>query len=466
MKQQLVAEWFKDIYFDLKSKGMKHGGVYFLFKPFYFPVDLNIIKSIMQTDFQHFMNHGIFVNEEGDPLSAHLFALEDERWKNLRTKLSPTFTSGKLKMMFNTLVECTNGLKDMMDQYSQSNTPINIKDALQRFTIDIIGSVAFGIECDSMKNPNSEFAKYGRRIFFLSPIEVIKNIALFALPHKLLLWLNISLFNKEATTFFMDVVRKNVNYREENNIYRKDFMHLLLQLKNRGKVFDDEKLTSDDGEIKQSALTFNELAAQAFLFFVAGYETSSTAMTFALYELSTRPDLQKKIRDEIHEVLEKHDNKLTYDAIKDMTYLEQVLHEALRKYPPIPFLTRKCNRTYKVPGTDMVIDKGTMVGIPVFGIHNDPELYPNPENFDPERFSSQNKAKRHPFAWLPFGEGPRVCIGLRFGTLQAKVGLITILKDYKVSLNNKTVTPIKFDLNSSGVLAIDGSLWLNVEKLN
>ncbi|XP_049825477.1 cytochrome P450 6a8-like [Aethina tumida] len=463
-RQHTSAELFRDIYFDIKSRGLRHGGAYFLLQPFYIPADLNIMKSIMQTDFQHFMNHGVFSNEEGDPLSANLFSIENEKWKNLRAKLTPTFTSSKIKMMFNTLVECTAGLKDMLNEHSQDNTPINIKETLQRFTIDIIGSVAFGIECNSMKNPHSEFVKYGRRVFELNTTEAIKNIAQLAFPHKLLLWLNFKVFNKEATSFFMDVVKKNVNYREKNNIYRKDFMHLLLQLKNRGKVYDDEKLTNDAGDIKEDALTFNELAAQAFVFFIAGYETSSTAMTFALYELSTRPDIQQKIRDEIHEVLEKHDNKLTYEAVKDMTYLEQVIHESLRKYPPAPFIPRVCNKTYKVPGTDVVIEKGTMVAIPVLGIHNDPEIYPNPENFDPDRFSSDNKAKRHQLAWIPFGEGPRICIGLRFGTLQAKIGLITLLKNYKVSLNNETPNPIKFDTKSFGVLAVDGNIWLNVEK--
>ncbi|XP_019866120.1 probable cytochrome P450 6a13 [Aethina tumida] len=254
-----------------------------------------------------------------------------------------------------------------------------------------------------MKKPDSEFAIFGRRIFDLSPIEVIKNFVQFAFPHSILLRLNLRVFNEEISTFFMDVVRKTVNYREENNIYRKD-----------------------DGDIKQS-----------------GYQTSSIAMTFALFELSTRPEIQQKIRDEIHGVLEKHDNKLTYEAIKDMTYLEQVLHETLRKYPPLPFLTRKCNKTYKVPGTDLVIDKGTMVGIYLgYIMIQNSILMPKIlilTDFDPHK--------------------------LRFGVLQAKLGLITILKNYKISLNNKTVTPIKFYHKSMGVLTVDG-VWLNVKKLN
>src|SRR5699024_10877134 len=98
-------------------------------------------------------------------------------------------------------------------------------------------------------------------------------------------------------------------YREESNIYRKDFMHLLLQLKNRGKLCDDGSILKEESsnEEKNVTLTFNELAAQAFLFFLAGYETSSTTMTFCLFELASNPEIQEKLRKEVCEVLGRHD---------------------------------------------------------------------------------------------------------------------------------------------------------------
>lgn len=85
--------------------------------------------------------------------------------------------------------------------------------------------------------------------------------------------------------------------------------------------------------------------------------------------------------------------------------------ETLRKYPPIPTIFRICTEQYKIPDTNVVIDKDTIVQIPILGIHYDPEYYPDPDKFDPERFSLENKSQRHQYTWLPFGEGPRICIG-------------------------------------------------------
>ena len=92
-------------------------------------------------------------------------------------------------------------------------------------------------------------------------------------------------------------------------------------------------------------------------------------------------------------------------------YAEVFVSETLRKYPPLPILTRLCTKDYIIPGTDVQLNKGVGVMIPVLGLHSDPEYYPNPDIFDPERFSEENKQSRPSFTWLPFGDGPRICIG-------------------------------------------------------
>ncbi|EFA02825.1 cytochrome P450 6a2 [Tribolium castaneum] len=463
-KRQVGVE-FIDYYKQFKPRGLKHGGVYLGPRPFWVITDPGLIKHILQIDFPHFINHGTYADEENDPLSAHLFSLEGTKWKNMRTKMTPTFTSGKMKMMFQTLVDCTPGLKDIMDEHASKKKAVNIKNILERFTTDIIGSVGFGIECNSLKDPDSLFPKYGKKVFDLTPAEQLKQSLLFFLPNPVLKAMKFRITNKDVEDFFMKTVRETVLYREKNNIYRKDFMHLLLQLKNRGTVTDDEKIIDHSNQKQEPALTMNELTAQAFVFFLAGFETSSTTMTFALYELATNPDIQEKLRNEICTVLEKHNNELTYNAIAEMTYMDQVLHETLRKYPPLPILQRQCNKDYIVPETNIRIPKGVDVAITILALHRDPEFYPNPEVFDPERFNEENKNARTPFTWLPFGDGPRVCIGLRFGMMQSKVGLTALLKDYRVTLNKKTKVPLEMSKNSF-IIAAEGGIWLDIEKIN
>jgi cytochrome P450 family 6 len=139
--------------------------------------------------------------------------------------------------------------------------------------------------------------------------------------------------------------------------------------------------------------------------------------------------------------------------------------ESLRKYPPAPNLVRCATADYKVPDTNEVIDKGTSVMIPVYAIHHDPELYPDPEVYDPERFNHDNEAKRNPFSFLPFGDGPRNCIGLRFGLMQARIGLAVLLRSFSFEVAEPTARPLVLS-KTSPVLAPVGGVWLKIEQLN
>ena len=146
-----------------------------------------------------------------------------------------------------------------------------------------------------------------------------------------------------------------------------------------------------------------------------------------------------------------------------MKYLQQVVDETLRMYPPKPNVPRMCIKDYKVPGTDLVIEKGTSLLISLYGLHNDPEYFPNPEKFDPERFSEENKPKIKPYTYIPFGDGPRICIGMRFGLQQVKIGLASILKNFRVYL-----TPLTSEADfipEAFLLLTSNDLLLRFEKL-
>ncbi|KAF7281449.1 hypothetical protein GWI33_004774 [Rhynchophorus ferrugineus] len=440
---------FRDIYEKAKVLKQDHVGIYFFLEPIYIPTNLTIIKQILIKDFQHFWGHGGF-SHPNERLSMNLFNLEGDPWRHLRTKLTPTFTSGKMKMMFDTLVSKTDGLEKLIDGYITRKEPVDIKEAAARFTTDIIASCAFGIETDAMENDRNDFRTYGRKVFKPTTFKLFLSNTV---PASVLGPLGFKLFPRDVDAFFSETVLDTMQYREKYNIIRKDFMHLLLQLKN-----------GDNKSADTQSLTNNELIAQCFVFFLAGFETSSTTITFALLELSSNQEIQDKLRKEINEVLDRHDGKITYDAMMEMKYLDMVVNESLRKYPPVAILPRVCSKNYEVPGTKVTIEKGTKVQVPVWGIHMDPEYYPEPEKFNPEHFTPENKANRPEMAFLPFGEGPRMCIGLRFGVMQTKIGLISLLKNFKFTVNSKTHTPIQIE-KVSFVLSVEGDVWLNASRV-
>lgn len=128
-------------------------------------------------------------------------------------------------------------------------------------------------------------------------------------------------------------------------------------------------------------------------------------------------------------------------------------------------LVRVVADDYRVPETNKILEKGTAVNIPIYALHNDPEYFPNPEKFDPDRFLPEEMAKRHPCVFMPFGEGPRNCIGLRFGMLQARIGLAIMIKNFEFSPCDKMMYPITLKKTATILAPKNDSLWLKVNKL-
>ncbi|KAG5877926.1 hypothetical protein JTB14_004179 [Gonioctena quinquepunctata] len=451
--QKTLGEQCRDIYFELKHRGMGHGGFYILGKPNYIPVNLKIVKAILHTDSDYFNGRGSYMNGKSDPLSLNVFNMEGERWKSINSRLSPTFTSAKVKTMMNTFVRHSQSLDRLLEK-TTGEGPVRLKDIMRRFTTDVIGTCAYGIEIESMKNPNSELLKVGVKAMD-GVYQRLKQVAIFFFPHRLLRFFSFSVFGSDMAMVMYQIVCDSINFRSENNDLRNDLIHQLYQPK-KGKKNEEETV--------YKSLPIEEIAAHCFGLFLAGYEAASVTLDFTCYQLALNKDVQEKARQEINEVLSRHDGNITYEAIMEMSYLEKVIHEALRIHPALQFLYRKCMKNYIVPGTDVEIEKGTMVIIPVMGIHFDPEYYPDPEKFNPERFNEKNNHSRPNFAWLPFGEGARMCIGKRFGMAQTMIALITLLRSYAISLDKTTKVPLVYDTKGLSAAAV-GGLWFNLQKL-
>ncbi|KAH8300219.1 hypothetical protein KR044_011746, partial [Drosophila immigrans] len=399
----------------------RYCGFFTFFSKALFVMDLELIRRIMITDFNSFADRGLFHNVRDDPLTGNLLFLDGEKWRWLRQHLTPVFSSGKMKFMFPTIVKVGEQLSLTAEQ---SLGEFEAKDLSARFTTDVIGSCAFGLECNSLSNPKSEFRQMGRSVTENPLQPTIVQAFMFAQPG-LARRLRLRLFRPEVSSFFIETVRQTLEYREREHVKRNDLIQLLIEL------------ASDAG------LSFEQIAAQAMVFFLAGFDTSSTTMSYCLYELALNHEIQQQLRLEIRATLERHNQQLSYECLQEMTYLSQVVAETLRKYPILPHLLRRATRTYKIPDSDLTLDPGMRIMIPVYSIHHDAKLYPDPERFDPMRFEPDAVRSRHPFAYLPFGNGPRNCIGERFGLMQVKIGLVMLLRHYQFDTTPQTQIPLQ-----------------------
>lgn len=310
LKQKHFAYISQDFYRSLKHYG-DYAGLYLFNKPSLLVTSPEFAKTVLVRDFQYFVDRGVYYNKKNDPLSANLFFIEGDEWRHLRAKISPTFTSGKMKMMFHTIHNVGEELVKYLNTIvTDTNNPIDIREYLARFTTDVIGSCAFGLECNSIVDPNSEFREMGKKMFNFTQIQSLK-LFLSMLMRAEARALGVQFNSDEVIDFVMQLVKKTIRHRKDNNVRRNDFMQLMIDLH---KEDDAENI---DG------LTVEEIAAQSFVFFFAGFETSSTTMTYTLFELASNQSIQNKLRNEI---LEKSNSTFTYEEIISMTYLDQVVN--------------------------------------------------------------------------------------------------------------------------------------------
>lgn len=304
-----LYEPLREVYDKFKGSG-PFCGFFLLVQPVAMVLDLDLAKNILIKDFHHFDNRGVFHNPRDDPLTGNLFNLEGAEWKKLRSKLSPTFTSGKMKQMFALVVNVADELSDVLRNTQSQSPEVDIKELVARYTTDVIGTCAFGLECNSLKDPEAEFRVMNKNMFTEFRHPKLVHAFMHSFP-KLARKLRMQEMMSATNDFYFRIVRETIDYREKNNIQRNDFVNMMIQMKN----------ASDPNE----RLDMNEITANAFIFFVAGFETSSTTMSFALYELASNHQIQDKLRREIREILRKHNDEVTYECIQEMKYLEQVI---------------------------------------------------------------------------------------------------------------------------------------------
>ncbi|XP_026474277.1 cytochrome P450 9e2-like [Ctenocephalides felis] len=470
-KQNSLLDMLVDLY--NKFPDSKICGIFEFRNPVVLIRDPDIIKQIGVKDFDHFLDHRVKIDEVIEPMfGRNLFSLQGQKWRDMRATLSPAFTGSKMRSMFGLVTECAEDLVKYLETLNESERTLELKDLYTRFTNDVIASSAFGLKVDSLKNKDNDFYLMTKEISNFGGLRAFKFFGYTSFPRLMKLF-KVQMFGPEIQQFYRGLVQDTMKMRDRENITRPDMIQLLMQVRKGTLKHEDTPDVKDAGFATVTESTVgkatnnriwedDDLAAQAVLFLVAGFDTSSTLMCFTCYELAINPDVQKKLQDEIDEVRAEN-KKVTYDIIQKMKYLDMVISEGLRYWTPAGFMDRICVKPYTLidPDTNARIElkPGDGVWFGAAGIHRDPKYYPNPTKFDPERFSDENKQNIKPFTYLPFGVGPRSCIGSRFALMEAKALLFFILSSFTIEPCAKTQIPIKLSAQSGNVTAEKG-FWV------
>ena len=293
------------------------------------------------------------------------------------------------------------------------------------FALEVILSAAFGMQADIQSNPDSDTVEKAKNVF-RTPLWV-RAFSMFPFSDYFSKKLNLSPLNH--TDYF--IRRARVIYdatKAQKTPSRKDLLQLMLEAQKQ--------------QIEWKRMSDEEVSAQSVIFMVAGFETTGSTLSYMAYLLAAHPEVQEKLLQELDKAVKSRGNMPLYDFVNSLDYLDQVFCEVLRLYTPGYLVHRRCNEACTING--ITIPQNVDVFMPPYVLHRDPALWPDPEKFDPDRFSPENRDTQEAYSYMPFGVGPRQCIGFRFALLEMKTAMFKILCRVKFQRAADTVSKLRF----------------------
>ncbi|XP_046555165.1 cytochrome P450 3A13-like [Haliotis rubra] len=429
--------------------------------PAYVISDLDILKEVFVKSFSTFRNR-MKVSLVPYPFSLGVFFLDDEHWRRVRSIITPSFSSGKLRKMCAAINDCSRTLTTNFSTVIGKKEGVIVKDYFGAYTMDVISRTAFGITVDSQNDFNNEFVANAKMMFTQSkPRRLLPMIARFFPP---LVWvirkIGVGVFPSRAIRFFqaniLEMIKQRENESKENREQRIDFLQLLVDAEITDDKVKQENGDTANGQVSEEhtarRLTADEIVGQGILFFIAGYETTASTLNFASYNLAMNPDAQEKAYNEIKEML--GNEEPNHDNIGRLKYLDNVITETLRLFPPVIALHRRASENIQIK--DLTIYEGQTVFVPTLALQRDPKLFKDPDSFKPERHDE----KSNPLSFLSFGYGPRICIGMRLALVEAKIALVNVLRAVKFERMPDTQEVLTFI--ESGILQTEKDIKLKI----
>ncbi|KAF9415523.1 hypothetical protein HW555_006842 [Spodoptera exigua] len=440
-------------------------GTYLGTEPTLIVQDPELIKAVMTKDYYYFSGREASNYSEKELITRNLFFSYGDKWKVQRQNLTPLFSSAKMKNMFHLIEKCARVFENLIDQEVQKSNDIEVRALIGKFTMDAIGNCAFGVETRTMvKTENNPFTKIGNVIFDTNWFRAFKLVARGIWP-AIFYGLGYKSQPVDVDKFFTNLMTETFKGRDYKPTTRNDFVDLMLKLHNQKTVTGDSmsNMKGDSGKKLTLEIDDEFLISQCFLFFAAGFETSATTLSYTLFELVKNPAAQDLAFQDVENYLRRNDNVLKYECVTELPYVEACVNEALRLYPVLGVITREVIEDYTFP-TGLKLEKGLRVHLPVYHMQHNPKYFPEPEQFRPERFLGDAKQEIRPYTYFPFGEGPRLCIGMRFAKMQITAGIITLLKKYRVELATGMSEKVQFEPRSVITAPIGGIRLKFIER--
>ncbi|EFN80113.1 Probable cytochrome P450 28d1 [Harpegnathos saltator] len=417
------AERFCRMYEENKDFSMV--GFYDFLSPALMIIEPGLVKTVLQTNFASFQENHMKVDPKLDPLAVqNPFFLTGEKWMTGRKRLTYAFSSMRLKILLESVKLVCAGFESFLEKKlgKSVKAELELKNLFSKYTAQVVASAGFGVDglCFEEQESKSSFRNITKDIFKPSTRSSFV-VTLMLLCPPLYKIFGMSFIPKHADRFFRELVADLMEKRRTENVTRNDFLQLMVELE----------------RVENDKLDIEVLAGHAISFVIDGYETSSSVLSFLGFQLATHSEVQEKLREEIMSVLSRYN---------EMTYMDQVINESQRITAMQQVMSKVCTTKCELKGSDGLVcsvEPGTLVIIPAQSLHKDPRYWDNPEVFNPERFSADGKQNIERFAYLPFGEWPRICIGMRMALLQIKACLAVLLRKYSLEFSPRTQVPLK-----------------------
>ncbi|XP_005184312.1 probable cytochrome P450 28a5 [Musca domestica] len=455
-QKRSIACDIHDIY-ETYKKSDDFVGIYNCRTPQLLVINPKLIRRVLVTDFKHFHDNDASTMADKNTdfiLGNNPFVLTGEEWKERRAEITPGFTTNRIKTVFPVTNKVCQTMIDFIRQQMKigNKDGIDGKDLSLRYTCEVVTDCVLGLSADAFANRPCPILDMTKNIFDQSFVFIAYILLTGMLP-----WIKkvkkLRFIPKPVEEFFVNLMENSLSMRKEQkqkgvNENRVDFINYMLHLQ------------------EKKNLQIPELTAHTMTFLLDGFETTANVLSHCLLLLGRDPNRQQILRNEI---LAKLDSTDDFDTIMDLPYLDACIHETLRLFPPGAFSTKLCTESIEFEnrnGKTLKINEGTTVVLPIHALMADEEHYENASSFEPERFLDGGLKKyRDQGLYLAFGDGPRICLGMRFALTQIKGALVEIVRNFEIRVNSKTRTDNRFDPTYS-LMRLDGGIWLEFDSIN